>query len=72
MSDMMTVTELAERWSVNRKTVLNYIRKDKLNAIRTPGGNYRIYRASVEQWERENSDGKRSGDTRRDGTEVED
>lgn len=71
MSDMMTVTELAERWSVNRKTVLNYIRRQQISAIRTPGGNYRIYRASVEQWEQENSDGKENG-ARRDGTEVED
>jgi len=48
---MLSVTELAERWHVNRKTVLNYIHKRGLPAIRTPGGNYRIWLQTVEEWE---------------------
>lgn len=65
MSDMMTVTELAERWKINRKTVLNYIHQRRLPAIQTPGGNYRIRREVVEAWEQDSGDGKESGDTRR-------
>jgi excisionase family DNA binding protein len=48
---MLSVTELADRWNVNRKTVLNYIRDKKLPAIRTPGGNYRIRLWVIEEWE---------------------
>lgn len=54
---MMTVTELAERWKVNRKTILNYIRGHRLAAIRTPGGNYRIRREVVEEWEGQHNEG---------------
>lgn len=48
---MYTVKELADRWSANRKTVLNWIREGRLPAIKTPGGHYRISPEVVAEWE---------------------
>lgn len=50
---MYTVKELAERWSYNRKTVLNWIREGRLSAIKTPGGHYRIPYEVVAEWEQQ-------------------
>lgn len=52
---MFTVTELAERWRVSRATVLNGIRQQRITAIRTPGGHYRISEEEVRRFENEHN-----------------
>lgn len=48
---MYTVSQLAKRWSVDRKTILKYIHNKKLPAIRTPGNHFRIPTDAVAKFE---------------------
>lgn len=48
---MYKVSELARRWRVDRKTVLNWIHSGRLPAIRTPGTHFRIPASAVKEWE---------------------
>jgi excisionase family DNA binding protein len=41
-SEYLTTTKLAKLWGVSRFTVLNWIKQEKVKAIRTVGGHYRI------------------------------
>jgi len=43
----MKVSEVAKILNVSRHTVLNWIRKGKMKAIRLPGGRYRIPESEV-------------------------
>lgn len=55
---MLTVTELAQRWGVHRRTVLNWIRTERLTPIRTPGGHFRI---PEQEWRRYENENKQEG-----------
>jgi excisionase family DNA binding protein len=48
-----TVTELAERWRVNRHTVTDAIRKGRLQAFKVGERAYRVRESEVERYERE-------------------
>jgi len=47
MEKLMKVSEVAKILNVSRHTVLNWIRKGKMKAIRLPGGRYRIPESEV-------------------------
>ena len=41
--------EVAEMFGVTIKTVLSWIKQDKVSAFRTPGGHYRINESEIEK-----------------------
>ena len=40
--ELMTTSQVADRFNVDRHTVTRWIRLGQLPAIRTPGGTYRV------------------------------
>lgn len=54
--DLMTTTEVAVRFKVDRHTVTRWIAHGLLPAIKTPGGHFRIRRRDVEEFLRRQSD----------------
>jgi excisionase family DNA binding protein len=45
--DLMTASEVAKLFRVTHQTVIDWVNKDKLDAIITPGGRYRFRRNEV-------------------------
>jgi excisionase family DNA binding protein len=48
--DLLTTGEVARMFRVDPKTVSRWVKENKLPAIRTPGGQYRFVRATVEKF----------------------
>lgn len=49
MEKLLKVGEVARRLNVSRHTVLNWIKRGKIKAIRLPSGRYRIPESEVEK-----------------------
>jgi excisionase family DNA binding protein len=47
MEKLLKVSEVARKLNVSRHTVLNWIKRGKIKAIRLPGGRYRIPESEV-------------------------
>jgi len=47
--ELLTTTQVAELFAVDRHTVTRWIQLGQLPAFQTPGGRYRIRRADVEK-----------------------
>ncbi|MBS7654203.1 helix-turn-helix domain-containing protein [Candidatus Bathyarchaeota archaeon] len=46
---MLTTSEVAEIFNVTRHVVAKWIREGKINAIKLPGGRYRVPESEVEK-----------------------
>lgn len=51
--ELLSTAEAALLLGVHRETVARWIRLSKLDAMRTPGGQYRIARAVIEELRRQ-------------------
>lgn len=47
--ELLTTTQVAEMFAVDRHTVTRWIQLGQLAAFQTPGGRYRIRRSDVEE-----------------------
>ena len=46
--DLLTSAEVAERFGVDRRTVVLWAKRGRLRALRTPGGQHRFIAADIE------------------------
>jgi excisionase family DNA binding protein len=46
--DLLTSAEVAERFGVDRRTVVLWAKRGRLRALRTPGGQHRFRAAEIE------------------------
>lgn len=53
MNGSISLADLANKWRVNRRTLYRWIRDDKLHALQTPGGHYRVAEEEVRRFEQE-------------------
>jgi excisionase family DNA binding protein len=51
MSDIkfLSVTKIAEEFNVKKQTVIRWIRSNRIQAIKTPGGHWRVSEYEIEK-----------------------